>query len=87
MNGASTECGSTLTGLHQWSIRKRQLKAADGTRFHPTVKESWINFVGCVCGVEAPPAEEEEARKAWRETKAAARWSGEKGEQGSLDID
>ena len=74
----------TLTGKHQWSYRRRQLTGNNGERYYPWVKESYVQFVGCVCGVEATKEQEAEARKMWRETKQAAKWAGETGEQARL---
>lgn len=73
------ECERTLTGKHQWGMRRRQIGS-----YHPTVKESWLEYIGCVCGVEAPASLIPEIKKQWQETKRAGRWVGERGEQPNL---
>lgn len=80
------ECSATISGNHQWSYRKKQVAGPNGTRYHPTIRDSWITFVGCVCGLEAPPNLIDEIRQKWRETKQAREWHGEAGEQTQLEL-
>ena len=75
------ECDSTISGMHQWSMRKRQIGS-----YHPTVKESWQTYIGCVCGREAPMSMVDDIKKQWSETKKAAQWKGETGEQPELGL-
>lgn len=80
------KCERTFTGEHVWGRRKAQLKAPVGGEGHPTVKESWVEFIGCPCGARMPQALMPEFLEGERETRRikSLRFGGEAGEQGEL---
>ena len=80
------ECKKTFTGEHVYGRRKRQLKAPDGGSYHPTVKESWVDFIACSCGKEMPSSMMAEFVAAEKESKriSSLHFGGEQGEQATL---
>lgn len=82
-------CPRTFTGEHVWGRRKAQRKAPDGGSYHPTVKESWYEFIGCLCGERMPQSLEPEFYAAEKETKriSSLKFGGETGEQAKMDVD
>lgn len=71
---------------HTYHPGKKQIEGPNGTRYHPTVKDSWVSGLFCACGVECPPSEEDAVRAALKETARvrAMKWGGERGLQGML---
>lgn len=53
---------------HQYRPGKRQVPGPDGTRYHPTVRDSWIRGLFCLCGEECPPDQEAAVRLLLAET-------------------
>ena len=79
-------CPQYENGIHIYHPGKRQIASGDGTRYHPTVKESWRPGLFCLCGAECPPSEEPAVRAALAETERVRRlaWGAERAEQGRL---
>ena len=83
-----SECSQTFTGDHVYGRRKRQLKAPDGGSYHPTVKESWVEWIACSCGKEMPSSMMAEFVAAEKESKriSSLHFGGEQGEQAALGL-
>lgn len=80
------ECDYTFTGEHLYGRRKKQIQAADGRSYHPTVKESWTEYIACVCGHTMPPSMMPEFIASEMESKRISRlhFGGETWQQGAL---
>ena len=82
-------CPQHADGEHRYRPGQRQLTTVDGRRAHPTVKESWLKGLFCICGAECPPSQVAAVRAALAETQAlrAVHWGDEGGaEQGRMGL-
>ena len=80
-----SECSQTFTGEHVYGRRKKQLTNG-GKAYPPWVKESWVEYIACLCGKEMPSSMMAEFVAAERETKriSSLHFGGEQGEQATL---